>query len=105
MDSVENSTTEDEGKTEVLNIFFTYVFKSQTSYIQHTQPTELEDKNGEQNKHLTIQEKRASDLDCHKSIEPEGIHLRILREMAEVISMLLSIICQQSCSTREVPDD
>ena len=36
---------------------------------------------------------------------PNGIHLRVLREMVKVIVKLLSIIYQHSWSTREVPED
>jgi len=35
---------------------------------------------------------------------PGGIHPRVPKELAEVIAKLLSIIYQQSWSTREVPD-
>ena len=33
-------------------------------------------------------------LDCHKSMGPDGIHLRVMRELADVIAGLLSIIYQ-----------
>ena len=39
------------------------------------------------------------------SIGLGGIHLRMLRELVEVISKPLSIICQCLWSTREVPED
>ena len=35
-------------------------------------------------------------LDCHKFMGPDGIHLRMLRELAEVIARLYSIIYQCS---------
>jgi len=35
----------------------------------------------------------------------DGIHLRVLRELAEEMAKPLSIICQQSWLTGEVPDD
>ncbi|KFP51686.1 hypothetical protein N323_04174, partial [Cathartes aura] len=44
-------------------------------------------------------------LDTHRSMGPDGIHLRVLRELAEVLTQPLSIICQQSWLTREVPVD
>ncbi|GAB0181608.1 mitochondrial enolase superfamily member 1 [Grus japonensis] len=44
-------------------------------------------------------------LDTHKSMGPEGIHPRALRELAEVLAKPLSIIYQQSWLTREVPVD
>jgi len=44
-------------------------------------------------------------LDTHKSVGPDGIHPRVLRELVEVLTKLLSIIYQQSWLTREVPAD
>ncbi|KAK4824150.1 hypothetical protein QYF61_011228 [Mycteria americana] len=42
-------------------------------------------------------------LDIHKSMGPDGIHPRVLKELAEVLTKLLSILCQQSWLTGEVP--
>ncbi|KAJ7428229.1 RNA-directed DNA polymerase from mobile element jockey [Pitangus sulphuratus] len=44
-------------------------------------------------------------LDLHKSLGPDGIHLRVLRELAEEFTKSLSIIFQQSWVTGEVPVD
>ncbi|GAB0179491.1 mitochondrial enolase superfamily member 1 [Grus japonensis] len=44
-------------------------------------------------------------LDTHRSMGLDRIHLRVLRELAEVLNKPLSIIYQQSWLTREVPDD
>ncbi|KGL89162.1 hypothetical protein N301_00220, partial [Charadrius vociferus] len=44
-------------------------------------------------------------LDIHKSMGPDGIHPRVLRELAEVLTKPLSIIYQQSWLTGEVPVD
>ncbi|KFW88408.1 hypothetical protein N305_02126, partial [Manacus vitellinus] len=46
-----------------------------------------------------------SHLDPHKSMGPDGIHPRVMRELAEELTKLLSIIYQQSWLTGEVPDD
>ncbi|KFW78873.1 hypothetical protein N305_03995, partial [Manacus vitellinus] len=58
---------------------------------------------------LVIQEETVSDLlshlDPHKSMGPEGIHPRVMRELAEELTKPLSIIYQQSWLTGEVPDD
>ncbi|KFW70572.1 hypothetical protein AS28_01949, partial [Pygoscelis adeliae] len=56
-----------------------------------------------------IQEEAVNDLlhhlDTHKSMGPDGIHPRVLRELAEEVAKLLSIIYQQSWLTGEVPDN
>ncbi|KAK4828070.1 hypothetical protein QYF61_023130 [Mycteria americana] len=73
------------------------------------QPPEVEDRDREQNKPPIIKEEAINDLihhlDTHKSIGLDGIHPRVLRELAEEIAKTLSIIYQQSWLTGEVPDD
>ncbi|GAB0188723.1 mitochondrial enolase superfamily member 1 [Grus japonensis] len=44
-------------------------------------------------------------LDTHKSMGPDGIHPRVLRELAEVLTKPLSTIYQQSWLTGEIPVD
>ncbi|KFO62940.1 hypothetical protein N302_11279, partial [Corvus brachyrhynchos] len=44
-------------------------------------------------------------LDIHKSMGPDGIHLRVMRELAEELAKPLSTIYQESWLTGEVPDD
>ncbi|PKU43345.1 hypothetical protein llap_6347 [Limosa lapponica baueri] len=46
-----------------------------------------------------------SELDTHKSMGPDGMHPRALRELAEVIAELLSIIFKRSWRTGKVPED
>lgn len=44
-------------------------------------------------------------LDTQKSMGPDGMYTWVLRELAKVLSELVSIINQQFCLTREVPVD
>ncbi|KFO79755.1 RNA-directed DNA polymerase from mobile element jockey, partial [Cuculus canorus] len=44
-------------------------------------------------------------LDTHKSMGPERIHPRVLRELVDVLAKPLSIIFQRSWLTGEVPLD
>ncbi|RMC06934.1 hypothetical protein DUI87_16385 [Hirundo rustica rustica] len=44
-------------------------------------------------------------INVHKSMGPDGIHPRVMRELADEVVKLLSIIYQQSWLTGEVPDD
>ena len=46
-----------------------------------------------------------SGLDVHKSMGPDGMHLRVQRELADVIAEPLSIIFARSWRTGEVPKD
>jgi len=72
-------------------------------------PPDLEALDREQKKPPTIQVKTIRDLllhlDCHISMWQDGIHPRVLRQLAEMIAKLLSTIYQCSWTTGEVPED
>ena len=44
-------------------------------------------------------------LNVHKSMEPDGIHPRVLKELVDVMAGALSIIYQRSWESGEVPTD
>ncbi|KAF4801370.1 hypothetical protein TURU_035804 [Turdus rufiventris] len=63
----------------------------------------------EQNGPLVIKEEIVTELlrclDIHKSMGPDGIRPRVMRELADEFAKPLSIIYQRSWDTGEVPDD
>ena len=104
-----NIATKDKENAEVLNAFFASVLNSHTRYPHGIQPPELVGRHEVRNNPPIIQEEAVYDLlshlDTHKPMGPDGIHPRVLRQLAEELTQPLSIIYQQSWLTGEVPDD
>ena len=98
-----NLVTKDEEKAEVLHAVFASVTVPE---VVLWTPNPL---NREQKETPKIQGEMVSDLLCHvdthKSMVLDGIHPRVLKELADVLTKPLSIICQQSWLTKEVPVD
>ncbi|RMC09956.1 hypothetical protein DUI87_12744 [Hirundo rustica rustica] len=99
----------DEEKAEVLNDYFASVFSEETTCLQDNCPPVLVDGVREQNGPLIIKEVAVRELlkypDIHKSMGPDGIHPRVMRELADELAKPLSIIHHQSWLTGEVLDD
>ncbi|XP_054034985.1 uncharacterized protein LOC128899525, partial [Dryobates pubescens] len=104
-----NVVTQDEEKAEVLNTFFTSVFTSWKEHLPDSWPAELAEGARELHGFPVFHEQvigaLLSSLDPHKSMGPDGIHPRVLRELADELAKPLSIIFHQSWLTGEIPDD
>ena len=100
-------TDNDIGKAETLNAFFASVFNANDGLRDPGCP-EIEGWDGGDDK-LPTDPERVRDLllhlDPYKSMGPDGIHPRVLKELADVIAEPLSIIFQRSWEFGEVPVD
>ncbi|CAM4628179.1 unnamed protein product [Lepidochelys olivacea] len=100
-----NLVTKDVEKANVFSAFFASVFtnkvSSQTAALGSTAWGGGDQPSVEKEVVRDYLEK----LDMHKSMGPDALHLRVLKELADVIAEPLAIIFENSWRLGEVPDD
>jgi len=100
--------TEVAEKAELLNAFFASVFSAKAG-PQGSQAPEVREEAYSEDGFPLVEEDCVrdclSDLDTHKSMGLDGMHPRVMRELADVIAESLSIIFERSWRKGEVPED
>ncbi|KAK4806795.1 hypothetical protein QYF61_005591 [Mycteria americana] len=101
-------TNRDEEKLEAFNAFFASVFNN-TDRPWAARSPESEDHDCGSSAFPFVDTEIVRDqlyqLYVHKSMGPDGIHPRVLKELADIMAGPLSIIYQRSWGSGEVPAD
>lgn len=98
LNGVRNLTKNFTGKAEVLNAFFVSFITAKTG-LQEAQATETKGKVWSKEDIPVVEveqpRKHLNKLDIHKSVESDGLHPWILRELADAIARTFLIIFER----------
>ncbi|CAM4696941.1 unnamed protein product [Caretta caretta] len=100
-----NLVTEDVEKDNVLNAFFASIFTNKDSSQTAALGITTWGVDGQPSVEKEVVRDYLEKLDVHKSMGPDELHPRMLKELAAVIAEPLAIIFENSWRTGEVPDD
>ncbi|CAM4652532.1 unnamed protein product [Caretta caretta] len=100
-----NLVTEDVEKANVLNAFFASVFTNKVSSQTAALGITTWGIDGQPSVEKEVVRDYLEKLDVHKSMGPDELHPRMLKELAAVIAEQLAIIFENSWRMGEVPDD
>ncbi|CAM5094633.1 unnamed protein product [Eretmochelys imbricata] len=100
-----NLVTEDVEKANVLNAFFASVFTNKVSSQTAVLGITTWGIDGQPSVEKEVVRDYLEKLDVHKSMGPDELHPRVLKELAAVIAEPLAIIFENSWRMGEVPDD
>ena len=96
-------------KREILNNQFSSVFTtdSPSDFPDHTPFKNNKKYPDIEDIHISVDgvEKLLNDLNPHKSMGPDGLHPKVLRQLSSTIAPILQLIFQTSVKTGQVPSD
>uniref|UniRef100_K7F0W4 Reverse transcriptase domain-containing protein n=1 Tax=Pelodiscus sinensis TaxID=13735 RepID=K7F0W4_PELSI len=105
MDEGGNLVTDDVGKAEVLNAFFASVFTDKVGSWTSALSDARWDEDGQPVVGKEQVRNYLEKLNVHKSMGPDLVHPRVLRELVNVIVEPLAIIFEKSWRSGEIPDN
>ncbi|CAM5088467.1 unnamed protein product [Eretmochelys imbricata] len=100
-----NLVTEDVEKANVLNAFFASVCTNKVCSRIAALGSTAWGGGGQPSVKVEVVWDYLEKLDVHKSMGPDALHLRVLKELADVIAEPLAIIFENSWRSGEVPDN